>query len=82
MTRKQDNAKAKITGSDLKAMLAEDRDLLKTIVEETLQQVLEAEKDEALQACKSERTTRRLGYRAGYYNRMLVTQKFDGSKQG
>src|SRR5262245_56470092 len=55
-------------------MLAEDRDLLKVIVEETLQQVLEAEMDEALQASKSERTASRLGYRAGYYNRMLVTR--------
>jgi transposase-like protein len=36
--------------------LAEDRDLLKTIIEETLQQVLEGEMDEALQASKSERT--------------------------
>jgi putative transposase len=54
--------------------LAEDRDLLKAIVEEALQQVLEAEMDEALQASKGERTAGRLGYRAGYYNRMLVTR--------
>src|SRR2546423_10291987 len=59
---------------DLKKLLAEDRNLLKTIVEETLQQVLEAEMDEALQASKGERTAGRLGYRAGYYNRMLVTR--------
>ena len=51
-----------------------NRDLLKVIVEETLQQVLEAEMDEALQASKSERTANRLGYRAGYYNRTLVTR--------
>ena len=56
MTRKQDNAKGRITAEDLKKLLAEDRDLLKTIVEETVQQVLEAEMDEALQASKSERT--------------------------
>lgn len=30
--------------------------------------------DEALQASKGERTAGRLGYRAGYYNRMLVTR--------
>lgn len=47
MTRKQDNAKAKMTAEDLKKLLGEDRDLLKTIVDETLQQVLEAEMDEA-----------------------------------
>jgi Transposase, Mutator family len=69
VTRKQDSAKGKITAEDLKRLLAEDRDLLKTIIEETLQQVLEAEMDEALQASKGERTAGRLGYRAGYYNR-------------
>ncbi len=52
MTRKQDSARGRITAEDLKKFLAEDRDLLKTIVEETLQQVLEAEMDEALQASK------------------------------
>ncbi len=74
MTRKQDSAKGKIRSEDLKKLLAADHDLLKTIVEETLQQVLEAEMDEALQASKGERTAGRLGYRAGYYNRMLVTR--------
>jgi putative transposase len=54
--------------------LSEDRNLLKTIVEETLQQVLEGEMEEALQAGKSERTETRLGYRAGYYNRTRVTR--------
>src|SRR5947199_1387279 len=55
-------------------MLSEDDDLLKTIIEQTVQQVLEAEMDEALQAGKSERTEQRLGYRSGYYGRMLVTR--------
>ena len=41
MTRKQDNAKGKITAEELRKMLAEDRDLPKVLVEETLQQVLE-----------------------------------------
>lgn len=58
MTRKQDSAKARITAEDLKTRLAEDRDLLKTIVEERLQQVPEAVMDEALQASKGERTPR------------------------
>ena len=74
MSRKQDSAKGEITAEDLKRLWGEDRDLLKTIVEETLQQVLEAEMDEALRASKGERTAGRLGYRAGYYNRMLVTR--------
>src|SRR5215211_4974799 len=74
MTRKQDTRNRKITAEELRKMLAADRDLLKVIVEETLQQVLEAEMDEALQASKSERTASRLGYRAGYYNRTLITR--------
>jgi len=74
LTRKQDSAKGRIEAEDLKRLLAEDRDLLKAIVEETLQQVLEAEMDEALQAGKGERTAARLGYRSGYYSRMLVTR--------
>jgi putative transposase len=74
MTRKQDSAKARITAEELRQLLAEDQDLLKTIVEQTVQQVLEAEMEEALQAGKSERTGTRLGYRAGYYQRMLITR--------
>jgi putative transposase len=74
VTRKQDSAKARITAEDLKQMLAEDSDLLKTIVEQTVQQVLEAEMDEALQAGKSERSEQRIGYRSGYYGRTLVTR--------
>lgn len=74
MTRKQDSAKARITAEDLKQMLSEDGDLLKTIIEQTVQQVLEAEMEEALQAGKGERSEQRLGYRSGYYNRTLVTR--------
>jgi len=74
VTRKQDSAKARITAEDLKQMLAEDGDLLKTIVEQTVQQVLEAEMDEALQAGKSERSEQRMGYRSGYYSRTLITR--------
>jgi putative transposase len=39
-----------------------------------VQQVLEAEMDEALQASKSERSENRLGYQSGYYGRTLVTR--------
>lgn len=39
-----------------------------------MQEVLEAEMDEALGASKSERTPERLGYRSGYYGRTLVTR--------
>ena len=73
MTRRQDNAKGRITTEELRG-LAEDRDLLKVIVEERLQQILEAEMDEALQTGKGERTTNRLRYRSGYYSQTLVTR--------
>jgi putative transposase len=72
VTRKQDSAKVRLTAEDLKQVLAEDGDLLKTIIEQTVQQVLEAEMDEALQAGKGERSEQRLGYRSGYYGRTLV----------
>src|SRR3954449_6274583 len=60
--------------AELKQMLAEDGDLLKTIIEQTVQQGLEAEMEEALKAGKSERSENRLGYRSGSYGRMLVTR--------
>jgi transposase-like protein len=59
---------------ELKQLLAEDRDLLKGLIQEALQQVLEAEMDKALQAAKGERTAGRLGYRSGHYGRTLVTR--------
>jgi putative transposase len=74
VTRKQDSAKVRLTAEDLKQVLAEDGDLLKTIIEQTVQQVLEAEMDEALQAGKGERSEQRLGYRSGYDGRTLVTR--------
>ncbi len=74
MTRKKDSAKEGKWSEEIRKALAEDRDVLKTIIEETLQQVLEGEMEEALQAGKSERTETRLGYRARYYNRTLVTR--------
>jgi mutator family transposase len=39
-----------------------------------LQEILEAEMTDALGAAKSERTTGRLGYRAGYDGRTLITR--------
>ena len=74
MTRKKDNAQKQGLKEELKQLLMEDQDLLKAIVEQTLQQVLEAEMEEALQASKGERTVGRLGYRSGYYNRALITR--------
>jgi len=74
MTRKQDSAQKARFREELKQLLAEDRDLLKGLIQEALQQVLEGEMDEALQAEKGERTASRLGYRSGHYGRTLVTR--------
>ena len=70
MTRKKDNAKK----LNLKEMMAEDEDFLRILIQQTVQQVLEAEMDEAIGAQKSERTSERQGYRSGYYSRTLVTR--------
>ena len=66
--QKKDNAQKAGWKEELKQLLMEDEDLLKMLVEQTVQQVLDVEMDEALQAGKGERTTGRLGYRSGYYS--------------
>jgi transposase-like protein len=56
------------------ALVAGDRDLMKALMKEALQEVLEAEMSEFLGADPGERTEARRGYRAGYYGRGLVTR--------
>lgn len=74
MTRKQDSARKRGWKEEIKQLLYEDRDLLLGLMQEALQQVLEVEMDEALQAEKGQRSPHRLGYRSGYYPRTLVTR--------
>ncbi len=59
---------------DIKAVLAENADFLRTAVKAVRAAALEAEMTEAVGAAKSERTESRLGYRAGYYQRSLITR--------
>jgi transposase-like protein len=66
--------KIKRKGIDWKELLSEEKDLLKATVQDMVQEILEAEMDEALGARKSERTSERVGYRSGYYTRGLVTR--------
>jgi transposase-like protein len=66
--------KVRPTLAEVKALLAEDRDFLRPLVETVLQELLEAEMTEALGAEKGERAAARLGYRSGYYGRTLVTR--------
>ena len=64
-TRSKRSAKSTV----IEALIGQDGDLLKRLMHEALQQVLEAEMTEPLGARPGERTAGRLGYRAGYYSR-------------
>ena len=57
-----------------KELLLEDQDLLRSLMKQALEQVLDGEMSEALGAGKSERSEGRLGYRSGYYGRSLITR--------
>lgn len=70
MTRKQDSAQKQ----NWKELVAGQKDFLKPLVQEVVQQVLELEMEETLQAGKGERTIERQGYRSGYYGRTLITR--------
>jgi transposase-like protein len=58
----------------VKDLLTASPDGLREIVRAVMQEMLEAEMTDALGAEKGERTPSRLGYRAGYYTRTLVTR--------
>jgi hypothetical protein len=66
--------KLKAVRPRLEALLAQDRDLLKALVKEALDQILWAEMSEFLGAAPGERNASRAGHRAGYYERGLVTR--------
>ncbi len=70
MTKRKDS----ISRAELKQALTEDGDFLKPLIQLVLQEVLEAEMEEAIGAEKGERTEGRKGYRSGYYRRSLVTR--------
>ena len=69
MTMKERNTKLSAAEA-----VAGDRDLIKALMKEALQEVLEGEMTEFLGAEPGERTEARSGYRAGYYGRSLVTR--------
>lgn len=67
--------KSKAQGSEpVRRLLAADEEFLKATVREALDDVLEAEMQDALGAAKGERTAERAGYRSGYYTRGLITR--------
>lgn len=73
MTRKQDSAKEQVWKKTLIETVKEEN-FLRPLVEQIVQQILEAEMDETLGAEKSERSFNRVGYRSGHYPRTLVTR--------
>jgi putative transposase len=73
MTLKQDRPKEQAWKATLIEAVKEEN-FLRPLVEQIVQQILEAEMDETVGAEKSERTPQRVGYRSGYYPRTLVTR--------
>jgi len=67
-------SKSNTVSLSAKEWVSGDRDLMKSLMKEALQEVLEAEMTEFLGAAPSERSETRSGYRAGYYHRGLVTR--------
>ena len=67
-------SEGKPTIGSIQELVAQDSDMLREIVRETMQAILEAEMDEAIGATKGERTDGRLGCRSGYYGRTLITR--------
>ena len=75
-TMKRTTTQKKITPrlSEIKELMAGEEDFLRPLIGLVVQEVLEAEMNEALGAQKGERTEGRMGYRSGYYVRSLVTR--------
>jgi len=64
--------KHKAERTNWKELISNEEGFLRPLVREVIQQVLEAEMEDAVGASKGERTPE--GYRAGYYGRPLVTR--------
>jgi putative transposase len=66
--------KLKAKGAQVEGWVEADRDLMKLLLHEAMQEVLEAQMTDHLGASPSERSESRSGYRVGYYSRALVTR--------
>jgi len=62
------------THDKIAQLMQENKDLLKDLIQESLQSVLESQMLEFLGAAPYERSEERRGYRAGYYSRSLITR--------
>ena len=58
----------------LEELMSKDQELLKNLVQEALQETLEAQMSECLGAQPHERSAGRVGYRSGHYTRGLLTR--------
>lgn len=69
-TRRKNSAKR----AELETLVKQDGELLKVLMKQALEEVLEGEMTEVLGASSGERSEGRQGYRSGYYSRSLVTR--------
>ncbi len=60
--------------SEVKELFSQNNDMLRELIQGTVQEILEAQMSDLLQAASYERTDGRRGYRAGYYRRHLNTR--------
>jgi putative transposase len=60
--------------SEVKSLLEGQTDIFKPLLQEMVQQILDAQMDEALNAGRYERSGERRGYRSGSYPRTLLTR--------
>ena len=60
--------------AQIQNLFSQNPEMLKDIVKEALEEILDKEMSEALGAERAERTESRLGYRSGHYTRGLVTR--------
>ena len=58
----------------LEELMSKDQELLKSLVQESLQETLEAQMSECVGAQPHERASGRVGYRSGHYTRGLITR--------
>jgi len=64
----------KRSSREIKRLMSQEEDFLRPLMKVAVQEVLEAEMEEALGAAKGERSVERQGYRSGYYQRKLLTR--------
>jgi transposase-like protein len=75
-SKEQNELSQKVTVSEpeVKALLSQQADFVRPVVQQAVQAMLEMEMEECLQAGPYERVEGRLGYRSGFYRRRLVTR--------